>query len=67
MATEHENRVLTLGERRVRLGFNPSSNPSVDQIKRLAADIIDLCEDFRRVYPNDGEAQRLFSLAQTHA
>ena len=32
----------TLGEYRVGVSFNPSNNPLVDEIKRKAADLIDL-------------------------
>jgi hypothetical protein len=34
----------TLGEYRVGVSFNPSNNPLVDEIKRKAADLIDLIE-----------------------
>lgn len=37
----------TVGESRVRISFNPSSNESVDKIKRAAADLIDLCESLK--------------------
>lgn len=68
-----EPRALTLGERRVRLGFNPSGHETVDRIKRIAADAIDLCEqlklDARTGRPTDdpfpGERLRLYALAQT--
>lgn len=52
-------RDLTLGEKRVRLQFNPSVNPTVDQIKVKTAELIDLCETLKA---KDG---RLASLAQT--
>ena len=32
----------TIGEYRVGISFNPSGNPLVDEIKRKAADLIDL-------------------------
>jgi len=35
-------RPLTLGERRVRISFNPSTNPLVDEIKKCSAYLIDL-------------------------
>ncbi len=38
------NRHLTLGENRVRLGFNPSGNDLVDDIKAKTATLIDLCD-----------------------
>jgi hypothetical protein len=57
----------TLGQSRVRLSFNPSANQDVENIKMRVADLIDLCEDFKKKSsPANGEAVRLFSLAQTH-
>lgn len=61
----------TLGQSRVRLSFNPSANPNVENIKMRAADLIDLCEDFKvkGVMADSGpdsEKNRLLSLAQTH-
>jgi hypothetical protein len=69
-STLQEPRPLTLGERRVRLSFNPNGNPQVDRIKRIAADAIDQCELLKagvRDWPPDqrGEALRLYALAQT--
>jgi ubiquitin len=55
----------TLGQSRVRLSFNPSANQDVENIKMRTADLIDLCEDFKKKF-NNGEAVRLFALAQTH-
>jgi len=52
-------RELTLGEKRVRLQFNPSADSVVDQIKVKTAELIDLCETLKA---KDG---RLASLAQT--
>jgi hypothetical protein len=63
-------RVLTLGEKRVRLGFNPSGNERVDKIKRIAADLIDLCEEVKVDHiatEGSSEVFRLLALAQTHA
>ena len=39
--SENTTRPLTEGEFRVGISFNPSSNPQVDRIKRMAADLID--------------------------
>lgn len=50
----------TLGQKRVRLAFNPSQEDLVDVIKTKTADLIDLCEDIKHKDP------RLASLAQTH-
>ena len=61
----------SLGAFRVRESFNPSGDNVVDKIKRYTADLIDLCEDFKK---SDGsvkdstarnEQARLASLAQT--
>ncbi len=54
---------MTLGEYRVGLDFNPSGDPAVNDVKRRAADLIDLCEDLKGADP---ERIRLFALAQTH-
>ena len=56
----------TIGEQRVRVSFNPSSNPIVDEIKKQAAALIDLCESLKDTYdgkPN--EKNRAFAVAQT--
>jgi hypothetical protein len=59
---------VSLGEDRVRIKFNPSNDSVVDQIKRAAADFIDLCETLRPDHmPVAVEANRCVSLAQTHA
>jgi hypothetical protein len=50
---------MSIGEDRVRLSFNPSANAEVENIKRKAAELIDLCETLKQ---KDG---RLASLAQT--
>ena len=58
---------MTKGEYRVGINFNPSNDDMVGQIKRAAADLIDLIESI----PNDGETDqyvevsRLKALAQT--
>lgn len=49
----------SLGEIRVRRNFNPSRDETVDSIKSLTAQLIDLCEDLKRFDP------RLAALAQT--
>ena len=62
----------SIGAFRVRESFNPSGDSVVDKIKRYTADLIDICEDFKK---SDGsitdsatrnEQARLASLAQTH-
>lgn len=57
---------MSLGEDRVRIKFNPSSNDLVSQIKQKSAELIDLCEQWRNQGSVDAEHQRLWSLAQTH-
>jgi hypothetical protein len=57
----------TIGEKRVRTDFNPSSVGSVNFIKQKSAELINVCEDLK---PKDGsmmsgEKARLISLAQT--
>ena len=49
----------TIGERRVRLDFNPSNNDLVSQIKEETARLINLCEGLKE---KDG---RVAALAQT--
>jgi len=50
---------MSIGAERVRLDFNPNSNPDVEKIKRLTADLIDACEMIKDKNP------RLVALAQT--
>jgi len=59
-----EERTQTLGESRVRIGFNPSQEGIVADIKRHTAAIIDLVEKLRET--GDHEKNRLVALAQTH-
>ena len=56
----------TYGERAVGLTFNPSGDVDVAKVKKMYADIIDLC-DHARGLTTDGEAKRLFSIAITSA
>ncbi len=63
-----EEKELTLGEKRVGKTFNPSGIKTVDKIKELSAQAIDLLETLR---VEDGaarsaEAQRVISTAQTN-
>src|SRR5262245_32542311 len=57
----------SIGAERVRLGFNPSGNSTVDQIKQDTADLIDLVETFHEaaIDTNNAELARLASLACT--
>lgn len=50
---------MTLGQDRVRLGFNPGGNTAVTDIKQRAADCIDWLEAFKQLDP------RLCAIAQT--
>ena len=59
-------RPLTHGEIAVGLNFNPANDPSVQKIKELYAEIIDLCNDARTV-AGPGEKARLLSVAITEA
>lgn len=57
----------TKGEYRVGTTFNPSNSGIVDEIKRKAADLIDLIEEIPsdRESERGNEAGRLKALAQT--
>jgi hypothetical protein len=64
---DEDERSMTLGEFRVGISFNPSNNPKVDALKRMAADFIDLVETI--IVSHDSiksEVGRLKALAQTH-
>jgi hypothetical protein len=57
----------TIGEKRVRVQFNPAANGDVDIIKQRSAELINLCDHLKgdgssAIY---GEKVRLISLAQT--
>lgn len=52
--------MMSIGTDRVRVDFNPSSDNIVDKIKKLSADLIDMCEELKSLDP------RLASLAQTY-
>jgi hypothetical protein len=59
----------SIGAYRVRESFNPSGENVVDKIKRYTADLIDLCEDFKKSNEGDkhgNEKARLAALAQTN-
>lgn len=59
---------MTKGEYRVGISFNPSGDDMVGQIKRGAADLIDLIETIPGDVPRDlrsNEVARLKALAQT--
>jgi hypothetical protein len=50
---------MTIGEDRVRVKFNPSSDSIVDRIKQKTAELIDLCEEIKNKDP------RLAAVAMT--
>lgn len=59
---------MSLGERRVRVEFNPSGVGNVNFIKEKSAELINVVEDLK---PKDGsmmsgEKARLIALAQTY-
>ena len=56
---------MSLGEERVRLQFNPSSNTDVQAIKQRTAEMINWCND-RLVREDNPEIKRLLSLAMTN-
>ena len=60
---KEEKRMTSRGEYRVGISFNPSKNPVVDNIKKAAAELIDLIEDIED--KADGEIKRLKALAMT--
>lgn len=66
---------LTLGQKRIRTGFNPSKEDSIYVVKQKFATLIDDLETLRKFYLNRteeekekfdiGEQMRLISTAQT--
>ncbi len=58
------NKVLTLGEQRCHIAFNPSSDDKIGKFKRMMADAIDFCNDELQISDNP-EAKRCFSIAMT--
>lgn len=56
----------TYGDHAVGLSFNPSQDPTVYEVKRLYARIIDICHNLR-AETGDQDKQRLFSIAITEA
>lgn len=59
---------LTFGEKAVGLSFNPGGDEKVNEVKRLYAQIIDLCnEEITGAGMVSGEKTRLFKIAITEA
>lgn len=54
-------KTFTLGQTRVRVDFNPSANPLVNDIKEKTAFLIDTLEELKSVSPDP----RACSVAQT--
>jgi hypothetical protein len=67
--TLQTERDQSLGEKRVRVEFNPSNAGNVNAIKTKAAEIINILDDFkndpRNQVENNSETQRLTSIAMT--
>jgi len=61
---ENNSREMTLGEKRVHLNFNPSSDDKIGTFKRMMAEAIDYLETNKSLI-EDPEAKRCFSIAQT--
>jgi len=67
MENSNEKKELTLGEKRVRIEFNPSGVGNVNFIKENSAKLINVCDEMK---PKEGEIVepeklRLIALAQT--
>jgi hypothetical protein len=58
-----EGRVMSIGEYRVGISFNPGGHAKVNEIKRAAADLIDMIDGLEA---DGGEVVRLKALAMTH-
>lgn len=54
----------TLGQTRVRASFNPTNDSTVDQLKKMTADLIDLCESLKDTPALALEEMRCFEEAQ---
>lgn len=55
----------SLGQQRVRSGFNPSEDAQVAKIKALAASFIDECEAMKDAPAPGNEKNRVLAIAQT--
>jgi hypothetical protein len=56
---------MTLGEYRVGISFNPGGNVLVADIKKKAAELIDICNDMKGEISDHAEANRCWALAMT--
>ena len=61
-----EDKELTYGQEAVGLNFNPANDPTVQKLKELYAEIIDVCNE-ARTEAGQGEKGRLLSVAITEA
>lgn len=61
-----DTREMTFGEEAVGLTFNPGGDEKVDEVKKLYAQIINLCNEIRNE-SGQGEKGRLMSVAITEA
>lgn len=55
----------TLGEKRVRVNFNPENVGNVNAIKEKTAQLINILEEYKDKHSLDSESFRLISIAQT--
>lgn len=61
-------RQATYGEQAVGITFNPANDPTVQKIKELYAEIIDICDSERnKIETKPSEKARLLSVAITEA
>lgn len=58
----HDEKDLTLGERLVGIGFNPSNNSQVDRIKEVSAELIDIIDANYNVKTDGGQAMASWEL-----
>jgi len=61
-----EEKEVSFGGKAVGLTFNPSNDSTVQKVKELYAEIIDLCNNLR-TEAGQGEKGRMFSVAITEA
>ena len=66
-----EVRPLTFGEKACGVGFNPGGDPTVQEIKKKYAEIVDLLNDLRTASKDEStaavEKRRMYSVAITEA
>lgn len=67
--SEKENQPMNaIGEKRVRVKFNPAQSGVVDEIKQKTAELINICANFRIYSPDiskEREVNRLAEIAMT--